>query len=402
MTIQEEISYLANAMSDEQRKGMFLANAGFASDAQRKAVMAKLNPGGGGGIYGDTAHFKDEETVMKDTAEMWGYDVNDPVFREAWEKAFVDNLARDGYTRDDWNNYKGELGHSCRREQFSVVAASTINDYLPGKPTLKNRDTVRSRIQDEIVERALVLANKELTDEQRKAIFAKMGGGGSGGGNRQVYTRAGSGGGGGGGSGPTGPLTVQTTRNAGVGGGYHYTGADDMTSSWVTRLSPDQMKEELKNDPDRLKAAIEEQLRMGAYDGLKVNGHDPSVMDIINNGLTPSSAKQAPVLSAEEWARLGAGSSSEASSSGGGGGGVMAITPDLSQFGKTSPSEQAKQDVSTDTSTGGSSGGDDSVSLPDAIDNLPSGGGSYGGDGGGSSAPNYLQEFLDALALAHF
>jgi hypothetical protein len=263
--------------------------------------------------------------------------------------------------------------------------------------------TNRGSIQDEITERALVLANKDLTDEQRKAMFAKMGGSGSSGGNRQVYTRAGTGGGSGGGSGSTGPMTVMTTRNAGSGGGYHYTGASEMASSWVTSLTPEQMKQEYQNDPDRLKAAIEEQLRMGAYNGVKVNGHDPSVMDIINNGLTPSSARQAPVLSAEEWARLGGGSSSQSESAGGGGGGAMAITPDLSQFGKTSPSQQAKQDASdVSTDTGSSVVGGGSVSLPDAIDNLPSGGDSDGGTGGGSAAPNYLQDFLDALALAHF
>lgn len=251
------------------------------------------------------------------------------------------------------------------------------------------------------------LANA-LSDEQRKAMFAKMGGGSGGGGNRQVYTRSGLGGGsGGGGSGVGQGMTVSMTRNGTSGGGYHYTGADDMTSSWVTRLSPDQMKEELKNDPDRLRAAIEEQLRIGAYDGISINGHKPSVNDIINGGIAPNYVPPQQFVTASELQAM--------KSDPLGGATAQAINLDGSRFSGLSPSDQAKQDVSVGSggASGGGSGGSSgsvggasaggAVSLPDAIDTLPSGGSSGGGTGdGGFSAPNYLQEFLDALALAHF
>lgn len=257
-------------------------------------------------------------------------------------------------------------------------------------------------IQEEIS----YLANA-MSDEQRKAMFAKMGGGSGGGGNRQVYTRAGSGGGGGSSGGNTSARTVQTTRNAGSGGGSHYTQANDLTSNWVTSLSPDQMAQEYKNDPERLKKAIQEQINAGAYMGISINGHEPSVMDIINGGIAPNYTKPIEVKNLSERDFYAQKNDPMAGAE------AVAIDPmtgkpmqeEQGSWEHLSPTQQAKQDVSETTtssgssSSGGSSAGD-SVSLPDAIDNLPSGGG-FGGDGG-SSAPNYLQEFLDALALAHF
>lgn len=221
-----------------------------------------------------------------------------------------------------------------------------------------------------------------LTDEQRKAIFAKMGGGGGGGGGTPTYTRAdnhGTTGGRGGGSGVGSGMTVSTTRNGTSGGGYHYTGAGDMTSSWVTKLSPDQMKEEYKNDPDRLKAAIEEQLRMGAYDGISINGHKPSVNDIINGGIAPNYAAPARFVTASELEAMKrdplAGATAQAIMPG-----DIAAKTGQDPFARfsTTPTQQVKQDITGTTSTGGGGG-----------TSTPAGGGSTGaaGGGGGGAAP---------------
>lgn len=427
MTIQEEISYLANAMSDEQRNGMFLANAGFVSDAQRKAVMAKFRDGEGGG---GKSPYGDADIAMEHHRDYW---YRDYVDKEGELHSHLEDIDR--AIHDSNIDLKSSTQLSYREfvsSMNNLPACGYDKEVWYGRyKELANRESV----EEEITERALYLANKELTDEQRKAIFAKMGVGGSGGGGTQVYTRASSASG----SskriaGTTTARTVSTTSNGTSGGGSHYTGAGDRTSSWVTKLSPEQMKEEYKNDPDRLKAAIEEQLHWGAYDGIEVNGHKPSVMDIINGGIAPNYVQEgrtltdaevarlqrgsvdgyearalnpsgqdfdsAPGFSWDEWVGIKEGKKPSWLDVGGGSGSSMGSA--------SSPSDQAKQDVSGggSSSTSGGASASGTASLPDAIDNLPDAGGSGASDGGagdgGSSAPNYLQEFLDALALAHF
>lgn len=260
-------------------------------------------------------------------------------------------------------------------------------------------------------EEIMILANA-MTDEQRKAMFAKMGGGGG----QKVYTRAESGGGGGGGgSGYNPPKTVLTTPNGTSGGGWHYTGAGEMTSSWVTSLSPDQMKEEFKNDPDRLRAAIEEQLRMGAYDGIMVNGHKPSVDDIINGNIAPNYTKPIEVKNLSERDFYAQKNDPMAGAE------AVAIDPmtgkpmqeEQGSWAHLTPSQQVQEDMNGGTSQGSETttstaptAGDYSVtpSMGDvaaAIDSLD-----LSGDLGEPSAAELsavnIQAFYNALANVHF
>ena len=265
---------------------------------------------------------------------------------------------------------------------------------------------------------AMFLANKALTDEQRKAIFAKYGSGGGGG--RQVYTRANPNGGGSGG-GSTPPLTVSSvgpdlTQNSTGGLGVNGTHAQGRDSDWVLSLSPEKMAEEYANDPQRLKSAIQDAIDNGAYAGVQVNGHAPSVMDVINNNIAPDYVPMGKTLTDEEVARRnGAGAAAAV---------AVALDPSTGkplQEGQdswshlggntgTSTSGGSSDGASSSSDTGSSSdavssssgGGSSVASLDDAISNLPVDDAGDGSSGGGSSANTALTDFFAALANAHF
>lgn len=235
-----------------------LANAGGPmSEAQRRAMFARMRDGGASGGGKRTPY---------DDYKKYAYEHE------------LDRIDRD---LDENSNL--DWGREMSREEFKSVleVVDLCNMY-----NLVLYDRYRERVsalnnRDGFLD---FLANASpMTDEQRKAMFARMGGGISGGGVGTPIYSAASGGGGSGGY--SGPLSVR------VSGGVN----NNRTSNWVLSLTPEQFQEELKNDPDRLREAIADQMREGAYTGIQINGHDVDVDDIINYGIAPLKPAQVVV-----------------------------------------------------------------------------------------------------------
>lgn len=381
--VEEEILYLANVLTEQQRKAMFArmrgGGGGSSGDGEKAApVYSGTGSESGGGqngpqYVGDDRQPENPNAKYKDYFD-WFYNgqwkggsgwvkyMSPMSMRENAKNPSVrlrDAIASE-IQKGTYDNYKinGHVPSVDEVLQYAIVpgydsihnlSPSIKNREISDTPLLANAfhsDAQRRAVKNDILQRALYLANKELTDEQRKAIFAKNGGGGSGGGEKPlVYTMASPHGtiSRSGGSQPTGPLTVTSISEIPQEKPNYRMGDLKLADGRI--IPGDKIK-------DYLGAAYSEQ------------------SGVINAGL----------LSQEQKKQLGlvkdplAGATAQAIMPG-----DMAAKTGQDPFARfsTTPTQQVKQDITGTTSTGG--GGT----------STPAGGGSTGAaaGGGGSAAP---------------
>ena len=215
--VEEEIRILANAMTD----------------AQRKAMFAKMREGGGGG-GGASVYKKGEGDMSMFEQDMGGrvlaYSDNMSeeaiqALKEKYPDRIVVSQSESTRMLNDWKDQKiqqyvgvNKSGPVTEDEFHSAMKAFYLGDdvWCP-----KDQHKYYERYVQMLGNRVEVydgyLANAAaLTDEQRKAIFAKMGGSGGSGGNRTPVYTMGSPTGNVGGTSPrmqySGPLTVSSVE----------------------------------------------------------------------------------------------------------------------------------------------------------------------------------------------